>query len=187
MFARFQNVSMSSIIMYTIHKHAHTGTHTAKSHRNTCCMLCVQLKPNGDYGSLFVFIQETSCIFPWVALKIVVLSEEISVWFFYWVIIPPFVMHCGVQQKWGATQSNTEQCRLIKWWRRDMRKWIFKNTSGRFSSWRECIFISPKGQLVAQSTVKTNRTGPSQGRILNQLCTIWAHKLPGVGCTFPCA
>lgn len=130
MFVGFQNVSMPCIILYTIHKHAHTGTHThaTKSHRNTYCTLYVQLKPNGDYGSLFVFTREISCIFPLVALKIVVLSGEVSEWFFHWVIILLFVMHCGTERKkQGAKESS---CGLIKWWTIDLRKLIFENISG---------------------------------------------------------
>lgn len=123
MFVGFQNVSMSSIILYTnTHKQAHIQTDTTKSHQNTYSTLCVQLKPNGDYGSLLVFTRATSCIFPSVALKTVVLSGEVLLWFFHWVIILLFAMHCAAEKKkWRAIERA-----IVKWWELDMRTQILE-------------------------------------------------------------
>lgn len=76
MFVGFQNVSMSSIILYTIHKHAHISTHATEKPPNTYCTVhsvynSNQMGTMGDFWCLLERKRETSCIFPLAALMIV--------------------------------------------------------------------------------------------------------------------
>lgn len=104
MFVGLRNVSMPSIILHTMHTRTQTHRQTQQKEIKMH-VLCVQLKPNGDYGSLLMFTWSTACIFPLVPLKTVVMSGEVLMWFFHWAII--FLLPCSVQ--WRMRRKTEQQ------------------------------------------------------------------------------
>lgn len=94
------------VIHYTVHNTwARTHGHIPQEATETrYCTLCVQLKPNGDFGSLLVFTRETSCIFPSATLKICCVVR-------------------GGFERGSSTESLFSHLSCTVEWRRRRRKW----------------------------------------------------------------
>lgn len=141
--------------------YTHTHAHTTKSLQKNLLYTVCTTQTKWGLWELFVFTPETSYIFPLVTLKAVVLFETISLWFFHWVIILLFVMHCVMVKK--------EQ------WSYETMEGKHKVITYRKLGSEQCLLINfqtiPWNYLLLKTTHSINSTG---GNKTNSRHVIWS-------------
>ena len=124
---------MSSIILYTIHEHAHTDTYRKKPPKHVLYTVHTTRTKWGLWEPSRVYSRDL-LYFSFSRFEdLLCCAGRFQAWFFHWVIILLFVMHCGVEEE-KKMGRKSERCVLMKWWRAAMRKYMYKNKLGCFRS-----------------------------------------------------